>query len=134
MPTTWKLLVISVVAITVSACSSHMYYSEAKVYGDAVNEELVRLGACANQQACTSNQMLLWEGGGWKVGPFRGGGVSLQVYRVSDVAVANALIERCQSIHLKAPEVPVSIVIHSNAHIDNLHPGTPVIIKKARFS
>jgi len=111
-----------------------MYYSEAKVYGDAVNEELVRLGACANQQACTSNQMLLWEGGGWKVGPFRGGGVSLQVYRVSDVAVANALIERCQSIHLKAPEVPVSIVIHSNAHIDNLHPGTPVIIKKARFS
>ena len=127
-------MVISVVAITASACSSHMYYSEAKVYGDAVEEELVRFGACANQQACTSNQMLLWEGGGWKVGPFRGGGVSLEVYRVTDVAIAKALIDRCQKIHMQAPDVPVSIVIHSNAHIDNLHPGTPVIIKKARFS
>lgn len=104
------------------------------MYVDAVVQELVRLGACANQQACTSNQMVLWEGGGWKVGPFRGGGVSLTVYRVTDVAIASALIERCQQIHRQSPSVPVSIVIHSNAHIDNLHPGTPVIIKKARFS
>ena len=110
-----------------------MYYWEAKVYGDAVAEELVRLGACSNRQACSSNQMVLWEGDGWKIGPFRGGGVSVEVYRVLDVRVAEALVERCRQIHLQSPAVPVSIVVHSNAHISNLHPGTPVILKRARF-
>ncbi len=129
-----KGLVVFVVAATISGCNSHMYYSEAKVNGDAVAEELVRLGACSNRQACTSNQMVLWEGGGWKIGPFRGGGVSIEVYRVVDVSVAEALVERCRQIHLQSPAVPVSIVVHSNAHISNLHPGAPVVLKKARFS
>ena len=117
-----------------SGCNSHMYFSEAQVYGDAVTEELVRLGACSSRQACSSNQMVLWEGGGWKIGSFRGGGVSIEVYRVADVAVAEALVERCRQIHLQSPAVPVSIVVQSNAHIDNLHLGTPVVIRKARFS
>jgi len=128
-----KGLVVFVVAATISGCSSHMYYWEAKVYGDAVAEELVRLGACSNRQACSSNQMVLWQGDGWKIGPFRGGGVSVEVYRVLDVRVAEALVERCRQIHLQSPAVPVSIVVHSNAHISNLHPGTPVILKRARF-
>jgi hypothetical protein len=110
-----------------------MYYTEAKVVANAVTEELIRLGACANPQACQTAQMVLWEGGGWKLGPFQGGGVSVEVYRVSDVAVANALVERCRKLHAQNPNVPVSIVVHANAHIDNLHPGTPVVVKQARL-
>ena len=110
-----------------------MYYAEAKAYADAVTEELVRLGECANAQACQKAQMVLWEGGGWNLGPFRGGGVSIEVYRVSNAAIANALVERCNKLHSQKPNIPVSIVVHANAHIDNLHPGTPVIVKKARL-
>src|SRR4030065_398097 len=97
------LPVILTAAFSTSGCSSHMYYTEAKVVANAVTEELIRLGACANAQACQTAQMVLWEGGGWKLGPFQGGGVSVEVYRVSDVAVANALVERCRKLHAQNP-------------------------------
>lgn len=127
------LIPILVTAFATSGCNSHMYYAEAKVVADAVTEELIRLDACANAQACQTKQMVLWEGGGWKLGSLQGGGVSIAVHRVSDVAVANALIERCRKLHAQNPNVPVSIVVFANAHIDNLHPGTPVVVRKERF-
>ena len=115
-------------------CSSHMYYEEAKVYGSAVTEELIRLGACPSAQACTSKQMVFWEGGGWKIGPFSGGGVSINVYRISEPKTAAALLERCRKIHQQLPTVPVTIVVYANHHIDNLNPGTPKIVLKERIS
>jgi hypothetical protein len=129
-----RKMVLFAIAVFTSGCNSHMYFTEAQVYGNAIAEELVHLGLCANRQACSSNQIVLWEGGGWKIGSFRGGGVSIEVYRVADIVVAEALVERCRKIHLQSPAVPVSIVVQSNPHIDNLHPGTPVVLKKARFS
>lgn len=128
-----KLLVVFAMAAFMSACGSHMYYAEGKVYGDAVADELVRLGACSDRRACSSNQMVLWHGDGWKIGSFRTGGVNIEVYRVADSRVAEALVERCREIYVRSPAIPVSIVVYSNAHIDNLHPGTPVVVKKARF-
>jgi hypothetical protein len=111
-----------------------MYYSEAMVYGNAVADELVRVGACANRQHCAAREMVLWEGGGWQIGPFRGGGVSIEVYRIDDPAVAKMLVDRCQAIHAASPSVPVSIVVYSNAHIDNRRPGRLVVVREARFS
>lgn len=110
-----------------------MYSIEAKAAASAVTDELFRLGACASAQACQTGQMVFWEGGGWKLGPFHGGGVSIAVYRVSDVAVAKAIAERCRALHAQTPTVPISVVIHANAHIDNLHPGTPVVVIQEKF-
>jgi hypothetical protein len=117
-----------------SACSSHMYHSEAKVYAEAVTDELIRLGVCTSKLSCSENQIVLWEGGGWSLGSSHAGGVTIEVYRVADASVAAALVDRCRELHSRDSEVPVSIVIHSNAHIDNLHPGKPVIVRRARFS
>jgi hypothetical protein len=125
--------VIAALVMTTAGCSSHRYSAQARVYAEAVRHALVEAGACATADACQNNQMVLVEGGGWKIGPFKTGGVGLQVYRVAGPVVADALIERCRQIHAAHPEVAVSIVIQSNAHIDNLHPGTRAIVKKAYF-
>lgn len=104
------------------------------MYANALYEELIRLGACSSKQTCRSNEMLFATGEGWKVGPFQGGGVSIEIYRVQDAAIAKVLIDRCGKTYAQSPRVPVSIVVYSNAHIDNLHPGTPSIVMKKRFS
>jgi hypothetical protein len=126
--------VMAAMAMTAAGCSSHMYSAEARVYAEAVRDELIKVGACATADACQKNDMLLWEGGGWKIGPFKTGGVGLEVYKVADAGLAGALIERCRQVHAAHPEVALSIVIQSNAHIDNLHPGTRTIVKQAHFA
>jgi hypothetical protein len=110
-----------------------MYYDEALVYKEAVTHELIRLGACPTPNECQRHEMVLWEGGGWKVGPFQGGGVTVNVYKVADHAVAEAVIERCRQIHALDPGVALWVVIQSNAHIDNLHPGTRSVVNEAHF-
>jgi hypothetical protein len=128
-----RLAALLLVAL-VNGCSSHMYYAEAQLYGNALRDELVRLRACPSVQACSQNKMIFWEGGGWKLGPFRGGGVSIHVYRVSNPEVAEALLQKCRSIHSQYRSVPVSLVVYANPHIDNLNPGTPKIVLKERIS
>ncbi len=116
--------------ITCAGCSSHAYYLEAQEYARAITAELIHAGVCKDESSCSAQQTLLWSAGGWKAGPLRGGGVNLQVYHVADERVADALVEQCRLVHAKYPNVPLSIVIQSNAHIDNLHPGTQVVIRK----
>lgn len=134
MITLIKMLMIISVTTLFSGCGSHMYYSEAKVYGDAIEAELIQQGVCRDKQECTLNQMVFWDGDVWAIGGFHSGGVNVAVYRISDITVAKSLVERCHQIYSHSPQVPVSIIIYSNAHIDNLHPGTPTVIKKAKFS
>jgi hypothetical protein len=124
---------ITALAISTAGCGSHMYYDEAVVYKEAVTQELIMLGACPAPNECQRNEMVLSEGGGWKVGPFQGGGVTVNVYKVADHAVAGAVIERCRQIHARDPKVALSVAIQSNAHIDNRHPGTRSVVNKAHF-
>lgn len=128
------LIAAIAITITTAGCSSHKYAEQARSYTEAVTHELVALGACATTDECQRNQMVLWEGGGWQVGPFKWGGVDIEVYRVADSGVAEALIERLRQIHSAHPEVAVSITIQSNAHIDNLHPGTRAVVKEAKWA
>lgn len=116
--------------IACAGCSSHTYHLEAQEYAHAITAELIHAGVCKDESSCNAQQTLLWSAGGWKAGPLRGGGVNLQVYHVADERVADALVEQCRLVHAKYPNVPLSIVIQSNAHIDNLHPGTQVVIRK----
>jgi hypothetical protein len=111
-----------------------MYYAEAQVYFKALRDELIRLGVCSSAQVCTQNKIIFWAAGGWKIGPFQGGGVSINVYRVSDPNIAEHLLERCRSIHKQDPSVPVSLAVYANPHIDNLNPGTPMVVLKKRIS
>ncbi|MGJ9420834.1 hypothetical protein ACHAC9_24315 [Massilia sp. CMS3.1] len=127
------ITLIAALAISTAGCGSHMYYDQGRVYGEAIKHELITLGACSTRDECQRNQMVLWDGDGWKVGPFQGGGVTMNVYRVADRAVADAVIKRCRQIHSLDPEVALWIVIQSNAHIDNLHPGTRSVVTKAYF-
>ena len=125
--------VITLAATITVGCSPHMHYAQARLYADAVTTELVRAGACPSIEVCKGEQMVKWEAGGWKIGPFNGGGVDIQVYRVADRRTADALITRCSQIYAANPKVAASITIQSNAHIDNNHPGERTIIKEARF-
>ena len=134
MITLIKMLIAIVAATLISGCGSHRYYSEAKVYGDAIEAELIRQGICHDKPECSLNQMVFLDGDVWAIGGFHSGGVNVAVYRISNIAVAESLVERCHQIYSHSPRVPVSIVIYSNAHIDNLHPGISTVIKKAKFS
>ena len=127
------ITLIAALAISTAGCGSHMHYDQARVYEEAVTHELMTLGACSTPNECQRNEMVLWDGDGWKAGPFQGGGVTINVYRVADRSVADAVIKRCRQIHARHPEVALWIVIQANAHIDNLHPGTRSIVKKAHF-
>lgn len=120
-------------ATSLAGCSSHSYEAQARTYAAAVTEQLVARGACATADACQQNQRVLWRAGGWQLGPIHRGGVSIAVYQVADPIVADALIERCRQIHAGDPGVPMLIEIYANAHIDNLHRGTPHLVKKAEF-
>lgn len=103
--------VVVALALSTAGCSSHMYADQAVIYAEAISRELVALGVCADTDACSNRQMVFWEGGGWKVGPFQGGGASISVYNVAHIEVANALVKRCGEIHALHPGVAMSIVI-----------------------
>lgn len=107
-----------------------MYHDEAMRYVAEAQRVLDEEGLCIATRDCEQREMVFWSAGGWKFGPIAGGGVTINVYKVSDAAVADKIIQRCQSLHSQIPSVPVGVTIYANAHIDNLHPGTPVVVKK----
>jgi hypothetical protein len=115
-------------------CSSHAYYNEAMLYMEQTQKLLIEEGLCRDVADCSRKEMALWSAGGWKIGSFTAGGVSIEVYKVSDAAIARKIVDRCKTLHSKTPSVPVAVTIYSNAHIDNLHPGTPNVVLSAEIS
>lgn len=113
MSSTWRLPPILLAYPGVSGCGSHLYASEAQTYSTALAQELERLQPCPDRTACPR---VLWEAGGWKIGPFRSGGVHLNAYSVKEPSVAEVLAEHCRQLHAQAPQVPVSLVVYSSAH------------------
>lgn len=128
-----NLYVMSVFSMMAVGCSSHMYSKQARLYVDVVTAELISVGACPSIDVCKKEQMVMWEGGGWKVGPFKGGGIDINVYKIADRRIADAVLARCNQIYVANSQVAVSITIQSNAHIDNNHPGKRMITKEAQF-
>lgn len=123
-----------IACLAVTGCSSHAYYNEAMRYMEQTTQTLIEEGLCSDRADCSRKEMALWSAGGWKIGPFVGGGVGIQVYRVSDEGTAKKIVDRARSLHAQIPDVPVTVTIYSNAHIDNLHPGTPVVVLREKIS
>jgi len=108
-----------------------MYAAEARSYTAALKQELERLGVCQTQSSCPQ---VFWEAGGFELGPIKAGGVYLNVYRVADPAVAQALSERCKQLHAHAPQVSIELVVYSTPHPENSPSEKPVVIENVRFS
>lgn len=121
-----RIILLAVITALICACNSHHYYDEASL------DELVRVldeeGICFDKTDCGRKGMFFWAAGGWKLGPITGGGVSINVHNVSDIVIAEKIVKRFKLLHSKFPEVPVTVTVFSNAHIDNLHPGTPNLV------
>lgn len=115
-------------------CDAQAYREDAMRYMAETERVLAEEGLCFDERDCGQKEMTFWSAGGWKIGPVAGGGVTINVYKVSDAAVAEKIIQRCQSLHSQIPSVPVTVTVYASSHIDNLHPGTPVVVKKAAFS
>lgn len=115
-------------------CSSHAYYNEAMRYMEQTKQALIEEGLCSNETDCTSKEMALWRAGGWKIGPLTGGGVEINVYKVSSAEIAKKIVDRCKTVHSQIPSVPVVVTVYSNAHIDNRHPGTPNVVLRVNIS
>lgn len=128
----FKTLFLSLaLCLWLSGCNSHIYATEAQNYTAALKQELERLGSCENQTSCPQ---VFWEAGGFQLGPIKTGGVTIAVYRVKDVAVAQALSERCKQLHAQAPQVSLGLVVYSTSHPGYSPHEKPVVIKNIRFS
>lgn len=125
---------LAVIACLLAGCSSHAYYNEAMRFMERTRQVLIEEGLCLNKEYCSRKEMALWSAGGWKIGPLTGGGVSIEVYKASNSETAAKIVARCKALHSEIPSVPVTVTVYSNAHIDNLHPGTPKVVLHERFS
>jgi len=90
------------------------YQEEAMRYMQEINNVLIEEGLCRNEQDCSKKEMAFWTAGGWKIGEYTGGGVSITVYSISSATTANKIIERCRSFHTSIPNVPVSVRVYSS--------------------
>jgi hypothetical protein len=109
-----KSILISIFLAILSGCSSHAYYNEAMRYMEVTKEVLIESGICKDPGDCTKKEAAFWTAGGWKVGPFAGGGVTITLYRVSNLQIAQKVIDKCKALHNKIPNVPVQITVYSN--------------------
>lgn len=121
---------ILLACLGVSGCSSHMYAAEAQRYSQSLTQELERLQPCPERTSCPR---VLWEAGGWKIGPLTSGGVHLKVYSVKEPSVAEILGEHCKQLHAQAPQVPVSLVVYSSAHPAESPAQIPVVMLDVHF-
>ena len=134
MSATLRFLSLLVTACLFAGCSSHAYYNEAMRYMEQTRQVLIEEGLCSNKDDCSRKEMALWSAGGWKVGPLTGGGVSIEVYKVSSTETAAKIVAGCKALHTEIPSVPVTVTVYSNAHRDNLHPGTHAVVRHERIS
>ncbi len=101
---------------------------------EQTQQVLIEEGQCSDDADCTRKEMALWSAGGWKIGPLTGGGVTINVYKISSAEIARKIVDRCRTLHSQIPSVPVSVTVYSNAHIDNLHPGMPNVVVQEKIS
>lgn len=97
-------------------CSSHAYYNEAMAYVAVAEQTLDESGICKGQKSCSVKSLVKFEAGGWQLGPFSGGGVFINVYEISDPAVAKQLISRFNDQYKALPDVPITLHVYSSAH------------------
>jgi hypothetical protein len=103
-------------------------------YMEQTQQVLIEEGQCSNDVDCTRKEMAFWTAGGWKIGSLTGGGVTINVYKVSSTEIAKKIVDRCRTLYSQMPSVPVSVTVYSNIHIDNLHPGMPSIVVHEKIS
>jgi hypothetical protein len=95
----------------------------------AVEDEIARAGLCDTRAACASAEVK-FEAGGWKIGPLQGGGVTINVYGVGDVALAQRILARCRAVHTTNAAAPVTITIFSNSHAQRIDSGSMNVVVK----
>ena len=128
-----RLLTALLVLALLAGCNSHAYYDQAIAQADAVKDELARSSICATPGACSFAEVK-FEAGGWKIGPFRGGGVTINVYGVSDIALARRILARCKSLHAKNATAAVTVTIYSSTHAQRIESGRMNVVLKEKIT
>lgn len=102
--------------LVIGGCSAMAYQGEALRYMEQTKNVLIEEGLCNNDQDCSHKEMAFWTAGGWKIGQFSGGGVSISVHNVSSSEIAHKIVNRCKALHSQIPDVQVNVTIYSTAH------------------
>jgi hypothetical protein len=65
---------------------------------------------------CQSGHLVTFEAGGWSLGPLSLGGVTLNIYAVSDPAAIKALATSIQQARSQVGDVKVDLNVFSSKH------------------
>ena len=111
-----RFFAILAFALAICGCSAMAYQGEAMRYMEQTKNVLIEEGLCSSATDCSNKEMAFWTAGGWQIGQFSGGGVSISVYNVSSAETANKIVSRCKALHSQIPDVPAKITVYSTAH------------------
>jgi hypothetical protein len=127
-----KVLAMVSIASLSTGCGQ-IHSDRAMPYITETHRLLIEHGLCSSERSCSEKELVFWGGEIWKIGPIKRGGVTIDVYKVSDATLAKKIIERCRTVQKKLPDLPVTVTVYANAHIDNLHPGKADVIAQEKI-
>ena len=107
-----RITLVTLAALLLAGCDSHAYYEEAKLYVSEAQGVLREARVCGARVPC--DDLVKFEAGAWRLGPFSRGGVSINVYQVADKAVADRIVQRFDERQRSMPDVPVHVRIYAS--------------------
>lgn len=102
-----------------SMSGSHTYYQQAQVYLDGAKEVLITHGLCESKNDCNRRHILFGDGGATKLGPFKFGGVQIQVYEVSDPEVIGDIVKAFGEIYKKQKGPRLKMNVYKTKHLES---------------
>lgn len=111
-----RLILAGILAAAISGCNSHAYHAEATQLADAACKSLVMSGAASSEADCQFRDLVKYEAGGWSLGPVSWGGVTLNIYAVSDPTAIQAVEASIRQARARLGKVKVDLNVFSSKH------------------
>ena len=110
------LMLLAATLFLLAGCSSHAFHEQALQYQAEAVSVLVSSGQCSDGNDCQSKQLVLFEAGGGSLGPFRWGGVTINMYGQTEKAAYSAVLHALTGKHRSLGGPSVHLVAHTSSH------------------
>ncbi len=124
-----RLLLALLFSAATSACSSHAYKTEAESYAEATTRIFIASGLCSSTNDCAAKELVKWEAGGYSLGPIRGGGVHINVYRFPSAGIWDRLSAEFRTVHSRLPKHKVTLTAYTGPHAAPGSPANKLVIQ-----
>src|SRR5664279_3134511 len=113
-----RVLLGSVALAFLAGCDSHAYYDEAQTCVSEARQVLIDARWCQaqieKQIPCSTNDLVKFEAGAWRMGHLTHDGVYIHIYQVDDPAIAQKIIDRVREKHKSIPNVAVRVFVYGS--------------------